>query len=65
MVLGVAGAVFLTIFYQNWKFGILLPGLGVAVGMLAIWNFPESPRWLMQTSSFEAGQDELKKVRRT
>jgi SP family arabinose:H+ symporter-like MFS transporter len=63
VVLGVAIAVFMTTGIQNWKFGILLPGVGGAIVMVAIWTCPESPRYVMQKKSFEAGMVELKKVR--
>lgn len=63
VVLGVAIAVFMTTGLENWKFGILLPGMGGAIVMVAIWTCPESPRYLMQTKSFEAGLAELKKIR--
>jgi len=48
---------------DDWRIGMLLPGLAGAVVGLAIWLTPESPRWMMDHHGFEAGVSTLQKVR--
>lgn len=48
----------------DWRIGMMLPGFaGVIVGLL-IWLVPESPRYVMEKKGYDAGMQELQRVRK-
>jgi len=49
---------------DDWRLGMLLPGIAGAFVGVAIWLTPESPRWIMDHHGFEAGVLALRKVRK-
>lgn len=62
-VLGNFTASLITMAFQDWKFGMLLPGIAGALVALAIWFTPESPRYVMSRKGLKEGQGVLQKVR--
>jgi len=63
VVLGGFLATIITLVYQEWKLGILLPGLAGAFVGVAVWLTPESPRYVMGKAGHEAGARALAQVR--
>jgi len=49
---------------QDWRLGMLLPGIAGAIVGCLVWITPESPRYVMGRRGYEAGLAELQKVRR-
>mmetsp|Transcript_64089 Transcript_64089/g.206438 ORF Transcript_64089/g.206438 Transcript_64089/m.206438 type:complete len:521 (+) Transcript_64089:88-1650(+) len=64
VVIGGFIACLITLFYDDWKFGMLLPGLAGAALLAGSPFIPESPRFIMETKGFEKGLKELKRTRR-
>merc|ERR1712232_600413 len=48
----------------DWRLGMLLPGLAGATVSVAIWFTPESPRYVMDKSGYEAAAATLQKIRK-
>lgn len=63
VVIGLFIASLITAFIDDWKIGIMLPGVAGAVVAIAIWFMPESPRYVMAKSGYEAGVSMLRTVR--
>lgn len=63
VVLGSFIATILTLVNSNWKVGMMLPGIAGIIVSALVWITPESPRFVMQKSGYEAGVAILQKVR--
>lgn len=63
VVIGCFISCLVTLFYNNWKFGMLLPGLAGAVLVLGAPFIPESPRYVMEKHGYEKGVECLRQVR--
>ena len=63
VALGGLLASILTAFCNDWKIGMMLPGFAAIIVMLSIWLTPESPRFVMAEEGYEAGVEQLEKVR--
>jgi len=64
VVLGCFISTLLTLVCQEWRFGMMLPGFAGIVVSIAVMFIPESPRYVMNKRGYDAGIEELKKVRR-
>lgn len=63
VVVGGFVATLLTLFFRDWKFGMLLPGIAGCIVAVAVWLTPESPRYVMEKEGYEAGIAVLRTVR--
>jgi sugar porter (SP) family MFS transporter len=63
VALGGLLAAVLTAYCKTWQVGMMLPGFAALIVMVAIWFTPESPRFVMMKEGYEAGLEQLKKVR--
>jgi len=63
VALGGLLAAVLTAYCKDWQVGMMLPGFAASIVMVAIWFTPESPRYVMSKEGYEAGLEQLKKVR--
>jgi len=63
VVLGQLLVSFITQFYRDWEFGMLLPGVAGVIIAMTVWLAPESPRHIMAKRGYEAGVAALKRVR--
>merc|ERR1719215_2392782 len=63
VVVGCFISCLITLFCEDWKFGILMPGIAGAFLMAAAPFIPESPRFVMEKDGFDAGVDELERIR--
>lgn len=64
VVIGGFIATLVTLTNQDWRFGMLLPGIAGAIVAAAVWLTPESPRYVMEKKGYEAGLAVLRTVRR-
>jgi len=63
VVVGGFLACIFTLKIDDWKLGMVLPGLAGLVLMIASPFIPESPRYVMEARGFDAGVVELQRVR--
>jgi len=63
VVIGGFFATLITKFDQDWKFGMMLPGIAGFILMAASFFLPESPRYVFEKKGYEAGLKTLKKIR--
>jgi len=63
VALGGLLAAVLTAYCKIWEVGMMLPGFAACIVMVSIWFTPESPRFVMMKEGYEAGLEQLKKVR--
>merc|ERR1712151_829127 len=63
VALGGLLAAIITAYSKDWQLGMMLPGFAALIVMVAIWLTPESPRFVMAKEGYEAGLEQLKKVR--
>jgi len=63
VTLGGMLAATVTFLSHDWRIGMMLPGFAGAVVMAAVWMTPESPRFIMAASGYDAGVSALSKVR--
>mmetsp|Transcript_104799 Transcript_104799/g.337907 ORF Transcript_104799/g.337907 Transcript_104799/m.337907 type:complete len:486 (+) Transcript_104799:66-1523(+) len=63
VVVGGLVATAVTWAYENWRLGIMLPGVAGAVVASTVWLLPESPRYIMQKRKYEAGRAALQRLR--
>eukprot|EP01134_Creolimax_fragrantissima_P002567 CFRG2567T1 len=64
VVIGQFLATLLTLFVNNWHFGLMLPAIPGTILTVTIWLVPESPRYIMIKEGFTSGVEELKKIRK-
>lgn len=64
VVVGAFIATLITLVYEDWRFGMLLPGIAGVIIAVAVWATPESPRYVMEKKGYAPGVAELQKVRK-
>jgi len=63
VVIGGFTACVITLLNNNWKVGMMLPGIAGGILMCVMPFMPESPRFVMEREGYAAGVEELRKVR--
>lgn len=63
VVLGQLIASIVTYFCDDWRVGMLMPGIAGVVVAIGVWLTPESPRYVMAKRGFSQGTTILAKVR--
>jgi len=63
VVVGLFASSLFTALMDNWKIGIMLPGLAGVLVSVAVWFVPESPRYVMANRGYDAGMSVLCTVR--
>eukprot|EP00928_Gymnodinium_smaydae_P061225 TRINITY_DN45357_c0_g1_i1.p1 TRINITY_DN45357_c0_g1~~TRINITY_DN45357_c0_g1_i1.p1 ORF type:complete len:577 (+),score=134.77 TRINITY_DN45357_c0_g1_i1:60-1790(+) len=63
VVVGCFISCLITLVCDDWKFGILMPGIAGAFLMVAAPFIPESPRFVMEKKGYDQGVAELERIR--
>jgi len=63
VVVGCFISCIVTLFFKNWQFGMVLPGLAGGVLLIGSFFIPESPRYVMEKHGYEKGVECLQRVR--